>query len=103
MIPIDNSVAGRVADIHHLMPRSGLHIVAEWFLPVQHQLMAPRGATLKTIKTVESHGRSYRTGDGHGPCPREERQAPKSFGLPPLDRFVSRAMRRGLPRSQLPE
>ncbi len=55
MIPIDNSVAGRVADIHHLMPRSGLHIVAEWFLPVQHQLMAPRGATLTTIKTVESH------------------------------------------------
>jgi prephenate dehydratase len=55
MIPIDNSVAGRVADIHHLMPKSGLHIVAEWFLPVQHQLMAPRGATLKTIKTVESH------------------------------------------------
>ncbi len=55
MIPIDNSVAGRVADIHHLMPESSLHIVAEWFLPVQHQLMAPRGATLKTIKTVESH------------------------------------------------
>jgi prephenate dehydratase len=55
MIPIDNSVAGRVADIHHLMPRSGLHIVAEWFLPVQHQLMAPRGARLKTIETVESH------------------------------------------------
>jgi prephenate dehydratase len=55
MIPIDNSVAGRVADIHHLMPRSGLHIVAEWFLPVQHQLMAPKGATLKTIRTVESH------------------------------------------------
>jgi prephenate dehydratase len=55
MIPIDNSVAGRVADIHYLMPRSGLHIIAEWFLPVQHQLMAPRGATLKRIKTVESH------------------------------------------------
>jgi prephenate dehydratase len=55
MIPIDNSVAGRVADIHHLMPRSGLHIVAEWFLPVQHQLMAPKKATLKTVKTVESH------------------------------------------------
>jgi len=55
MIPIDNSVAGRVADIHHLMPSSGLHIVAEWFLPVQHQLMAPRGASLKTIETVESH------------------------------------------------
>jgi prephenate dehydratase len=55
MIPIDNSVAGRVADIHHLMPRSNLHIMAEWFLPVQHQLMAPQGASLKTIKTVESH------------------------------------------------
>jgi prephenate dehydratase len=55
MIPIDNSLAGRVADIHHLMPESRLHIVSEWFLPVQHQLMAPKGATLKTIKTVESH------------------------------------------------
>ena len=55
MIPIDNSVAGRVADIHHLMPASRLHIVAEWFLPVQHQLMALKGATLKTIETVESH------------------------------------------------
>jgi prephenate dehydratase len=55
MIPIDNSVAGRVADIHHLMPQSGLHIVGEWFLPVQHQLMAAKRASLKTIKTVESH------------------------------------------------
>src|SRR6516164_4717777 len=55
MLPIDNSVAGRVADIHHLMPASQLHIVAEWFLPVQHQLVAPRGATLRTIRTVESH------------------------------------------------
>jgi prephenate dehydratase len=55
MIPIENSVAGRVADIHHLMPSSGLHIVAEHFMPVRHQLMAPKGATLKDIKTVESH------------------------------------------------
>src|SRR5215212_1718704 len=55
MIPIENSVAGRVADIHHLMPHSGLHIVAEYFLPVRHQLMAPKGASLKTLKTVESH------------------------------------------------
>ena len=55
MIPIENSLAGRVADIHHLMPESGLHIVSEWFLPVQHQLMAPKGASLKTIRTVESH------------------------------------------------
>jgi prephenate dehydratase len=55
MIPIENSVAGRVADIHHLMPDSGLHIVAEWFLPIRNQLMAPKGATLKTIKSVQSH------------------------------------------------
>jgi prephenate dehydratase len=55
MIPIENSVAGRVADIHHLLPDSGLYIVAEWFLPVRHQLMAVKGVTLKDIKTVESH------------------------------------------------
>jgi prephenate dehydratase len=55
MIPIENSVAGRVADIHHLMPTSGLHIVGEYFLPIRHQLMAPKGATLATIKTVQSH------------------------------------------------
>ncbi|MBF0248984.1 MAG: prephenate dehydratase, partial [Alphaproteobacteria bacterium] len=38
MIPIDNSVAGRVADIHHLLPNSGLHIIGEYFLRVNHQL-----------------------------------------------------------------
>ena len=55
MIPIENSVAGRVADIHHLLPQSGLFIVGEYFLPIHHQLMAPRGAKLSDIKTVESH------------------------------------------------
>jgi prephenate dehydratase len=55
MIPIENSVAGRVADIHHLMPISDLHIVAEWFLPIRNQLMAPKGATLNGLRTVESH------------------------------------------------
>src|SRR5829696_3918508 len=55
MIPIENSVAGRVADIHHLLPHSGLFIVGEWFLPIRHQLMAPRGATLNDIRTIESH------------------------------------------------
>src|ERR1700751_3739158 len=54
MIPIENSVAGRVADIHHLLPDSGLHIVGEWFLPIHHQLMAPRGAKLAEIKAVKS-------------------------------------------------
>src|SRR5215813_2092046 len=55
MIPIENSVAGRVADIHHLMPTAKLHIIAEHFLPIRNQLMAPKGATLKGLKTVESH------------------------------------------------
>jgi len=55
MIPIENSVAGRVADIHHLMPRSDLHIIGEFFLPLSHQLMAPKGATLSSVKTVQSH------------------------------------------------
>ncbi|MGL4261817.1 MAG: prephenate dehydratase [Afipia sp.] len=55
MILIENSLAGRVADIHHLLPQSGLFIVGEWFLPIRHQLMGPRGAKLDGIKTVESH------------------------------------------------
>jgi prephenate dehydratase len=55
MIPIENSLAGRVADIHHLMPTAGLHIVGEWFLPIRNQLMAPKGATLAGLKLVESH------------------------------------------------
>lgn len=55
MIPIENSVAGRVSDIHALMPKSKLHIVAEWFLPIRNQLVAPKGATIEGLKTVESH------------------------------------------------
>ena len=55
MIPIENSVAGRVADIHHLMPTSGLTIIGEFFLPLSHQLMAIPGATLATVKSAESH------------------------------------------------
>jgi prephenate dehydratase len=55
MIPIENSVAGRVADVHHLMPHSKLKIVAEHFQRVNHHLLAPKGATLKTLKTVQSH------------------------------------------------
>src|ERR1700751_2853599 len=55
MIPIETSVAGRVADIHHLLPASGLFIVGEWFLPVRHQLMAVKGANLADIRSVESH------------------------------------------------
>ncbi len=55
MIPIENSVAGRVADIHRIMPESGLYIIGERFLPVNHSLLAPNGATLNTIQRVHSH------------------------------------------------
>ncbi len=55
MIPIENSVAGRVADIHRIMPDSGLNIVGERFFRVNHHLLAPKGATLKSIKRVHSH------------------------------------------------
>lgn len=55
MIPIENSIAGRVADIHHLLPTSGLHIVGEHFLPIHFQLMATMDADLGTLKSVHSH------------------------------------------------
>ncbi|MEQ8355749.1 MAG: prephenate dehydratase [Kiloniellaceae bacterium] len=55
MIPIENSSAGRVADIHHLLPGSGLHIIGEHFQKVEHQLLAPKGASRDQIKTVHSH------------------------------------------------
>ena len=55
MIPIENSIAGRVADIHHLLPKSGLHIVAEHFQGVNHHLLALPGATLESICQVHSH------------------------------------------------
>ncbi|HAM46570.1 MAG TPA: prephenate dehydratase, partial [Alphaproteobacteria bacterium] len=45
---------GRIADIHHLLPESGLYIIGEHFFRVRHQLMAPRGATLEGLKTVYS-------------------------------------------------
>ncbi len=55
MIPIENSVAGRVADIHQLLPDSGLHIVAEHFERVRHNLLACPGATAEALTTVRSH------------------------------------------------
>ncbi|WP_417679206.1 prephenate dehydratase [Roseibium sp.] len=55
MIPVENSVAGRVADIHHLLPRSSLNIIGEYFLPIRFQLMAPKGAKIDDLKTVQSH------------------------------------------------
>jgi len=55
MIPIENTLGGRVADMHHLLPESSLYIIAEHYQPVRHQLLAPHGATLETIKTIASH------------------------------------------------
>jgi prephenate dehydratase len=55
MIPIENSVAGRVADIHHLMPHCGLHIIGEHFQRVNHHLLALPGTRLEDVKTVHSH------------------------------------------------
>ena len=49
MIPIENSIAGRVADIHHLLPASGLHIVGEQFLPIHFQLMALPGTAIERV------------------------------------------------------
>ena len=55
MIPLENSIAGRVADIHALLPHSELSIVSEYFLPIRFHLMALPSASIATIKTVESH------------------------------------------------
>ena len=55
LIPIDNSVAGRVADIHHLLPNSGLHIIGEHFQRVEHHLLAVKGSTIGDLVNVHSH------------------------------------------------
>ena len=55
MVPVENTVAGRVADIHQLLPNSGLHIIGEHFQRVNHRLLAPMGATVDALETVHSH------------------------------------------------
>jgi prephenate dehydratase len=55
MIPVENSIAGRVADIHHLLPESDLHIIGEYFMPIHFQLMTVPGARMEDIKVVRSH------------------------------------------------
>ena len=74
MIPIDNSIAGRVADIHHFLPTSNLHIIGEHFLRIQFTLMAAEGATLDSIKTVHSHVHAL------GQC----RKVIRELGLTPI-------------------
>lgn len=55
VIPVDNSAAGRVADVHHLLPESGLFIVAEYFLPIRFDLMGVPGTPLDQVAYVHSH------------------------------------------------
>ncbi len=54
IIPIENSIHGRIADIHHLLPDAGLYIVGEHFLPIHLQLLGHKGAKLSDVKTVIS-------------------------------------------------
>lgn len=55
MIPIENSIASRVADIYYMLPNTHLHIIDETFLRVNHCLLAPKGADLSGLKSVSSH------------------------------------------------
>ncbi len=54
MLPIENSLAGRIGDIHHLLPESGLYIVGEHFLRIRFHLMAVKGSKIEGLKTVQS-------------------------------------------------
>ena len=74
MVPVENSTAGRVADIHHLLPESGLHIIGEHFQRVNHHLLAPRGSQMDKLKTVHSHAQ------GLAQC----RQHIRNLGLTPI-------------------
>lgn len=74
MIPIENSLAGRVADIHSILPTENVYIVGEHFLPVRHQLMGLPEATLETIRTVQSHVQAL------GQC----RKTLRELGLTPV-------------------
>mgnify|MGYP002632842814 CR=1 FL=1 len=74
MLPIENTVAGRVADIHRLLPGSGMYIIGEHFMRVRHCLLGVRGADIKQIKQVQSHVMAL------GQC----RQLIQELGLEPL-------------------
>ena len=74
MVPVENSIAGRVADIHHLLPESGLFINGEHFQRVNHHLLAPAGATLDSLVEVHSHAQ------GLAQC----RERLRSLGLTPV-------------------
>ena len=79
MIPIDNSIAGRVADIHHFLPDSGLHIVAEHFLRIRFHLMGVR-AGFALVGDASGHA-------GHGRT--EARAAPARVRRPSTPRLAT--------------
>ena len=54
IIPVENSLHGRIADIHHLLPQARLHIVGEHFHRVHHQLLGIKGASISSVTTVFS-------------------------------------------------
>lgn len=58
MIPVENSKAGRVAEIHNILPDTNLYIVGEYFQRIEHQLAAPKGTKIEDIKTVYSHSQA---------------------------------------------
>jgi prephenate dehydratase len=74
MIPIENSVAGRVADVHYLLPDAGLYIVGEHFERIYHQLLVLPGTRLQDLKTVHSHTHAL------GQC----RKVIRELGLKPV-------------------
>jgi len=55
MIPVENTVAGRVSDIYHLLPEGGLYIIGEQYLAVHHQLLSIKGAKIEDITSARSH------------------------------------------------
>lgn len=55
MIPVENSNAGRVSDVYFLLPQTGLHIIGEFFLPINHQLLGLPGTKLADVKSASSH------------------------------------------------
>lgn len=74
MIPIENSLAGRVSDVYHLLPRSELYITGEHFLPIRHQLLGLPGTRPDQLRSVESHVMAL------GQC----RHSIKELGLSPI-------------------
>ncbi len=55
MIPVENTLAGRVADVHRLLPKSGLYIIGETFLTIRHNLLGIKGSKLDDVREVHSH------------------------------------------------